>query len=472
MKNVVQVWMGRLAVVVLVVWAGRAGAVTRYVSLTGSATPPYTNLAMAATNIQTAIAAASSGDEIQVADGLYLVNRPIDVYKPLTLRSASNRGAVLDAQRLGRVIEINHTNCLVEGFVIRNGVSPTYGGGVYIIGANSIVRDCLVVSNQSWGAGGVFIQANGVRIERCDILHNLATYWGGGMVFYDGTTGSAEGCTIAKNVSSNYAGGVALQEGGTVSNCWIADNYAVAEAGGASLELGGTLVNSVVVGNRAGNISGGFHAHSGGLVLNCTVVSNSAGVQFGGTFMSHATSINCIVYFNEAPLYADIYTSNQVRVDGCCVGTETVGSNFTNAPTFVDFAARNFRLAEGSSCIDTGLDLPLVIRDFDGTTRPRAGVLGGAALYDVGAYEFVPELKQYFALTQPVIGYANKDWSFMTAWNLANGRLEISPHWYNGSSAFTYTLDTAYQWVAIFLYDEGTMQTRQLRWAHRQQHIQ
>ncbi len=78
---------------------------------------------------------------------------------------------------------------------------------------------------------------------------------------------------------------------------------------------------------------------------------------------------------------------------------------------------------------------------------------------------------QYFSDSQSALGYANKDWSFMTAWNLASGAFLVGPDWYNGTSTFTYTL-TYQQWIALFLYDDGTAQTRELRWSYRQPHVQ
>ncbi len=78
---------------------------------------------------------------------------------------------------------------------------------------------------------------------------------------------------------------------------------------------------------------------------------------------------------------------------------------------------------------------------------------------------------QYFSESQSAIGYAKKDWSFMTAWNLASGAFLVGPDWYNKSSTFIYSLPER-QWVAVFLYDDGTAQTRELRWSFRQPHVQ
>ena len=61
--------------------------VTRYVSLTGSNAPPYSSLITAASSIQTALNAASTGDLILVDDGTYVLTTSITVTKGVTIRS-------------------------------------------------------------------------------------------------------------------------------------------------------------------------------------------------------------------------------------------------------------------------------------------------------------------------------------------------------------------------------------------------
>ncbi len=79
---------------------------------------------------------------------------------------------------------------------------------------------------------------------------------------------------------------------------------------------------------------------------------------------------------------------------------------------------------------------------------------------------------QTFASVQNAVGYANNDWSFMTAWNLNTGEFLISSDWYTGNKSFYYNLAAPFQWVALFIYDDGTVQTRELRWNYRQPHVQ
>ena len=90
MKKAIKVVAGALLLAV----AGNARASTHYVDVASTnATPPYTNWATAATNIQDAVDAAVAGDEIVVTNGIYATglrngNR-VAVDKPLSVRSVN-----------------------------------------------------------------------------------------------------------------------------------------------------------------------------------------------------------------------------------------------------------------------------------------------------------------------------------------------------------------------------------------------
>ena len=369
------------------VFAGGALGATRYVNAT-NATPgaPYLSWAAAATNIQQAIDASNTGDEILVAAGTYRVANTITIpnAKALTLRSTTSRAATIDAQRLCPALVVWGTNSVVEGFTIRNGVAPSYGGGVTLYAA-STVKDCLVVSNQAWGAGGVMIYTSSALVENCTIQSNVAET-AGGVTFYNFSTSVVNRCIIQGNVASNDTGGVYFQGAGTVSNSWIADNRAMlTDAGGVRIN-GGRLINSVVVGNWAQEDGGGIYGAKG-YIAHCTVVSNRAGEEIGGLYMGQSTSWNNIVYFNVAPTNANVAIDGNVFSNNCTTPSQG-GSNFTNAPTFVDFAGRDFHLTSTSSCLERGATNPAVRIDYDGVTRPQQATVAGAGAYDVGAFEF------------------------------------------------------------------------------------
>lgn len=71
---------------------------------------------------------------------------------------------------------------------------------------------------------------------------------------------------------------------------------------------------------------------------------------------------------------------------------------------------------------------------------------------------------QSFANTQVARGYSNNDWSFMTAWDLADGDLVVSDPWFDGYALLEY-YEHMQHWTAQFIYDEGTGTTRELKWS-------
>ena len=365
-------------------------ATTRYVNVS-NATPssPYLTLGSASTNIQWAINVATNGDEIWVSPGVYRIDSPVQVpgTKRVSLRSTQSRAAIIDAQRLCRGMVISGTNSLVEGFTIRNGVTnENYGGGIYLFGPCT-VRDCLITSNQAWGAGGLFIYAASALVENCTIQSNLATHVGGGVMLYNHSTSTLSRCVIRGNVASNYGGGVLFDGAGTVSNSWISDNRSILSyGGGVTMMQGGRLINAVVVGNRAQTSGGGIYA-TGGNMAHCTVVSNTAMGGGGGVRAFHFTAWNSIVYYNPASSNENVYAESSV-FSNCCTTTNLGGSNFMRAPTFMNRAARDYHLVAGSSCVDSGATNPAVNIDYDGSPRPVAGTTSGQARYDVGAFEF------------------------------------------------------------------------------------
>ena len=477
---------------------GSSFATTRYVNVSNAApAAPYTNWGIASTNIQAAITAAASGDEILVAPGVYRIELAVGIPgdKKLTLRSTQSRAAIIDAQRLCRGVVIFGANSVVEGFTVRNGLDAGYAGGIYTE-VDCTVRDCLVISNQAYGAAGVFIYG-AATVENCTIRNNQAAF-GGGVMFYAGTTGVVRNCAISDNVASNYGGGVYIQYGGMLSNCWISGNRVLeADAGGGGVYMsaqgtpvGGTLVNSVVCDNSSSQDGGGIYCAGAAGILspvnNCTVVSNAASRFGGGIFANNTRMINDILYFNAAPTGANLYEDNFCMASNCCV-TPLPATNawacFTNAPSFVDFAARNFHLAAASPCIDAGATNNAPGNDYDGNPRPAAGVQGGPAKYDVGAFEYQVPVEICDGLDNDGDGQIDEDcraaktcfsfnqsvrctgagWSRTFVMDLTNFRnLAVQ----DGYQSFTVNYSLYYNiWTGIYLYGYDSGKFDAVTWA-------
>jgi hypothetical protein len=177
---------------------------------------------------------------------------------------------------------------------------------------------------------------------------------------------------------------------------------------------------------------------NGAVVGQCTITSNSAGNSAGGVYAnaSSARMRNCIVYFNEAFDYDDVFAGYPVTFSNTCASTNLGGTNFTNAPSFAG-AAPDFRLAAGSSCIDRGASNDVPTADLLGHPRPVDGDLDGTNAWDVGAYEYSVAITRIAPATSTNV---------LLAWDVLPGKryaLDVSGppltgNWFNVFGTNTY----------------------------------
>jgi len=135
-----------------------------------------------------------------------------------------------------------------------------------------------------------------------------------------------------------------------------------------------TIRNCIVTGNTAVNAGGaGLYARGGAApqLINCTIIGNSARWG-GGEYIregSSTTLTNCIVWDNDPDAayssgagaqnrmivgYSDVQDGQQgIVTNGNCQLTWGNG-NQNSDPRFIDPDNGNFRLSEGSPCIDAG----------------------------------------------------------------------------------------------------------------------
>src|SRR6266850_6461302 len=373
-------------------WACAASASLLYVDINSTnALPPFTSWSTAASSIQDAIDAASDGDQVLVADGvydtggqvLYGVTNRVSISTAVTVSSVHGPAATiiqgyLDQGRMGPIFSPNCVRCAyltngaaLIGFTLTNGAAsdPGSGGGVYCESPAARVSNCILVSNSVPNLGGGV--CNGT-ILNCTFAENSA--WSGG-----GAYGCVlSNCTFVGNASGFYGGGAdsstlwncllatnrAFLGGGAgrsdLNNCQLFGNLAEGEGGGGARDS--ALNNCLLVGNDGGRFGGGA-CHS--TLNNCTVVGNYA--SWGGGVDQIALT-NCIVCNNTAE-----FTNPNTRdaiLDHCCTTPEEGPGSITNAPLFIDAPAGNFRLATNSPCINAGNHSVVTAgTDLDGKAR-------------------------------------------------------------------------------------------------------
>ena len=355
---------------------------THYVSPSGGNVSPYTSWETAATDIQAAVDAASTGDSVLITNGTYFPGSQVSITKSITVESVNGADdTIINGSHVHRCVYM--TAGVLDGFTVSNGYAngsseeDKCGGGVYCDGGGT-VQNCIISGNSipdeilTIGGGGVFLNGGGT-VQYCTISGNSALVMGhaGGVECYGG--GTVHHCIISEN-SANMGGGVKCSGGGTVRNSTINGNSAPYGAG-VYCGSGGIVQNCTISKNSSSYSGGGVLCV--GVVRNCSIIGNSAAVVGGGVKCFGGGAVyNSIIFNNSASNYFGDGLSY------CCSTPLPSGvGNISNNPEFVSIT--DFHLTPISPCIDVGNNTYVTgTYDLDGNPRIWNGIV------DMGAYEF------------------------------------------------------------------------------------
>ncbi len=298
--------------------------------------------------IQEGIDAASEGDTVIVAQGIYRENllvrgKNIRLTSTDPLNASIVANTVIDGNHSGVVVTFSGEElefCTLSGFTIRNGELWSGAGirGGHDEGTHATIEHNVVTGNTAYFAGSI-----GYVLVSCDglIRWNTITNNGGtAMYLCDGV--------IQNNVITGNSGGGLSACYGTIENNLIAGNQ-----GNGLTSCEGTIQNNTIVGNGAAGLK-----ECGGMIRNCIIWGNT-GAQ---------------VSESGVPSF-------------CCIQGWTGGGegNVASDPRFIDYAGGDYRLQAGSACRGAGVNhywFAWPQRDLDGNCR-----LAGARV-DMGCYEY------------------------------------------------------------------------------------
>ncbi len=353
--------------------------------------------------LQAALDAATTGDVVLVADGIYTGpgNRGLEFDgKNITLRSENGPATcIIDCRRQDRAFYVHDEegpSCLIEGFTIING-SASNGGAIYCYRASPTIRDCIFTDNGASSYGGAIACRYGrPMIDHCVVRNNAAGDGGGIYCEYDAEP-TIVACTIIGNRAEWTAGGIdcAYDSAVTIVNCVLAANSSGRDGGAVCV----------------GNVSP--------IITNCTIASNTADNDGGGIFCEYGSSpriTNCLFHGNLNHAIYEDSTSAEPEVSFCLFADNTVAdyydaderesytgaaqlnalsgltNNLSGDPAFA--FTDDFHLMAGSAGIDSGTNnVPgtLAALDIEGRTRVIGGTGSSAATIDIGAYEYDPD---------------------------------------------------------------------------------
>ena len=311
------------------------------------------------TTIQAAIDASAAGDVIEL--GACTLNENSIEFPngvDLNIRGQGPDATIIDGGGIvGSILRIQSSGAItIEGLTLRNGVAnAANGGGAAFIAFDSDVtfRNCRFEGNDSGGFlfGAVALQSSTVVFQECTFRNN---------------TTRLDGSATAVGALDSHASFV---------NC---------------LFEGDTNGNAVVY-YQTGN------QPSTGSIVNCTF-ADYTGPWFVGAGLN-ATTVEIINSAFDTSAGAVLAFSGATASTSRCLYSGATGDNIDGAPTFVDAANGDYRLAAGSLGIDAAdydaytaagggsTDLNGDGRTFDDPATSDTGV-GALTFLDMGAFEF------------------------------------------------------------------------------------
>jgi len=394
------------------------------------------------TSLWHVLTAASSGDEIWVAEGTYKPTGPGERTATFQLKNGvvlyggfaggeTNRDerepnthvTILSGDLNGddgptfannsensyHVVAGSETGqtAILDGFTITGGnADDSYpdntGGGMYNDRGSPTVANCTFSGNSATWGGGIYNgDHSNPTLSNCTFSRNRAEEWGGGMCNYDNSSPTLANCTFKGNRGNWCSGGMDNSEysSPTLTNCTFSGN---------SADYGGGMSNWY---------------YSSPILTNCTFSGNSA--KYGGGMenweYSRAKLTGCI-FWGDRP--AEIYVhsgtaevtysdveggwpgNGNIDADPCFAGPGYWDDNGT--PDYIPddvWVEGDYHLLPSSPCINAGdPNYTAEPNETDADGKPR--VIGGRI--DMGAYEATIETKADLRVSPKVINRNSK----------------------------------------------------------------
>jgi len=242
--------MNKLRIIFLIILLAECGFGTiRYVSKTGSSTPPYISRVTASDSIQKCINICLNGDTIVVANGRY--NEALVVNVDLTLIGSSMDSCIIDGTGLwpnSRITIDAYSDISISGFQIIS-TNPTIGGSCIFTGNRIEVLNCRITR----GRITTFFSTPYALLKNL-IMDKYRIY----SISADGNILVVDNCVIIKDMDYSSKGGIDSD----VDSAKIVNNIIIGTRGGSSVPHAqgrGISIETLRKAYIANNIVSGFN---------------------------------------------------------------------------------------------------------------------------------------------------------------------------------------------------------------------
>jgi hypothetical protein len=398
--------------------AGAALGSVVYVNAAATGANNGSSWANAYTSLQSALAAAGSGDEIWVAAATYKPTATTDRTVSFALKDGVGIYGGFDGtetQRSQRNPSANVT--ILSGDIGTSGVASdnsfhvvTSDGSVTATGVldgftvTAGQADGNPASNQDRG-GGIWVNGGSASFAHLQLSGNFASSQGGGVRVTSASPTILNSSVVSNSVGFGGGGGGLYSGGGSsvyAQNVVFRSNQiSGASTGGGGIETAGstTLVNCEIAGNSPNGIQSNVLGGDNNVFKDSTFTANTPGYALA-FFNSNGNTIANSIFWGDAS--GEIFNdgSSSFSAEYCDFqGGGVPGSGNINADPLFLSPPSDLRLGASSPAVDAGknLDVPGgVVLDISGLPRffddpgvPDTGS-GIPPIVDMGAHERVP----------------------------------------------------------------------------------
>ena len=293
--------------------------------------------------IQSALNAASEGDEVLVSAGTYYENIIWPATNGIKLIGSGEENCIIDGNELASVIRFEEdlggiSTTLITGFTIQNGNAQDCGytdshrcrgGGMYLYFSSPTFTNVIISDNSAYQGGGMYLLSSNPTFTNVIISDNSATH-GGAIYISSSTSPTFTNVTISDNLAPYGGGMYLLSSNPTFTNVTFSGNSAT---------YGGGILFLYNI-HHSGQIDG-----SSPTLKNSILWGNSPDEIYFWEFESAGHSIT-ISYSDIQGGEAGIVTN-----DGTVYWGE---GNIDSDPLFCETQNGDFTLASNSPCVGTG----------------------------------------------------------------------------------------------------------------------
>jgi len=340
--------------------------------------------------IQSAIDAASKGDRVLIASGIYKGSGNVNLDfegKAITVQGDGYLSTIIDGESRSRGFVFHSgesASSVLRSLTIKN-CAADYGAAICANSSSPLILSCNIEDCSAATGGAAYLSSSSICFQSVTFLRNHST-GSGGAIYADGSSPLLVSCTFDFNTSRGYGAAFAGHGGkASITSCTFKDGEASFGGGAVALSDGAAdAVNSTFSQNSSLQNAGAIDLSGASAlsVANCTLAANLSHRDAGGVRVGGAST--CKIW--NSILWSDVPSEigGRATVGYTCISGGHQGTgNTDDDPKLVDGVGQDLHLVVGSPCIDKGDASGLTTKDdHDGRDR----TIGSAP--DMGAFEY------------------------------------------------------------------------------------